>query len=600
MQSNTRAHGPHTASLWQPDLRGHIESEDAFLALVDRFFPVSSGHFPRGRGHDCAELEGLPGSLALSTDMFLEGTHFSRQYFTPGEAGAKALTSAVSDLAAAGARPLGFSLGLAMPGRMPVCAVEDMLCGMAEKAALYGIVLTGGDVARSNVLGFSLCVWGSGRHGEKSFLRRGGALPGDHVFLVGEAGLAHVGLHFLEGEGRDAVTAWPLSVAAHLDPRALVEEGGKIAAIAHTLGDNGISDSRFSLMDLSDGLSRDLPRLLMGAGMELELDGLTFPDELHRASAIMRVGVEELFLTGGEDYALLGTCPAGKDGRLAAALPGVRFLGRVRKEPGIVRADGKALPGGFDHFSLPAEAHESVSQEIKAGKHKDAIHDAIARKKAAEAVTSLSQIGRQAWEAGLMAGFNGNASCRLDLGADRGECCVITRSGAAKGRLGERDCVALALPGGEALSDLLPEPLSGASSESPLHIEIYTQCPESAVILHVHPPKLLALSLALPEDDLLRLPLPEAECYRAAMAVVPFLPPGGEALARAVGQAARNHRAVWMQRHGLVVHGTDFTAALALCEELEQLAGVQAMLLGLERKNGGNIDNASDGTVRTK
>lgn len=570
--------------LWQADHRGFLKSEDAFLALVDAFFPVASGHFPRGRGHDCAELENLPGALALSTDMFLEGAHFSPLYFTPAEAGAKALTAAVSDLAAAGAMPLGFSLGLAMPDNIPVRTLEDMLRGMAEKAREYGIVLTGGDAARSASLGFSLCVWGSSRHGEGHFLRRGGAVPGDLVFMVGEAGLARTGLYFLQALGRGAVRDWPQSVAAHLAPRALVEEGGRIAALACALGGKARETAaRVSLMDVSDGLARDLPRLLGKAGMELDLSGLRFPDELHTAAAVLGLEAEDIFLAGGEDYALLGTCPDELALRLAAALPGARFLGRVTGRGRIVRKDGKPMPGGFDHFASAKPPAKGEAPHAAAERGKNAHASALCRKtrftQVGDATDALIRLGGQACESGLMAGFNGNVSCRLNLGGEDGECCIITRSGAAKGRLGSADFIALALPGGGELPGLLPEAPAGASSESPLHLEIYRNCPESAVILHVHPPKLLALSLAVAEEDLLRLPLPEAERYRAALAIVPFFEPGSAALARAVGEAARTHRAVWMQRHGLVAHGPDMTAALALCEELEQLAAVQAMRL---------------------
>lgn len=551
---------PRPLAPWLADHRGAIKSEDEFLALVDRFFPRSSGHFPYGRGHDCAELAGLPPSLALSTDMFLEGAHFSSSYFTPAEAGAKALTAAVSDLAAAGARPLGFSLGLAAPEGMPVRAAEDLLRGMAAQAEEYGIALTGGDLAKSKSLMLSFCVWGESGQRGKSFLRRGGALPGDRIFLVGQAGLARAGLFFLESMGREAVKRWPMCTTAHLAPKALLEEGGRIAALAASEGDK----ARFSLMDLSDGIARDLPRLLGPAGAELDLSALALPEELRKAAPALGMEAEDIFLAGGEDYALLGACSESCMRRLAEAVPGLRFLGRVTEKPGIRRKDGKPLPSGFDHFA------EQVEHEGNCGRT-----GRPERGLAAEAAAALISLGGQAYGAGLMAGFNGNLSCRVRLGQSGEECCLITRSGAAKGRLEPGDFIALSLPEGTILEGLLPLSPTGPSSESPLHLAVYAACPESRVILHAHPPKLLALSLSVREDDLLSLPLPEAERYRAAMAVTPFFPPGGEELARAVGEAAKTRPAVWMQRHGLVVHGPDPIAALALCEELEQLAAVQ-------------------------
>lgn len=582
--------------LWEADLRGNIRSEDDFLRLVDAYFPRYSRHFPQGRGHDCAELENLPASLALSTDMFLEGSHFSRAYFTPAEAAAKALTAAVSDLAASGARPLGFSLGIAMPGGMPVRTAEEIVRGMAEKAEEYGIGLTGGDVARSRELGFSLCVWGEGAgHG---FLRRGGALPGDRVFLVGSVGLARAGLFFLEACGREAMGQWPLCAAAHLAPRALVEEGRRIAAFCHAMkACDAEGGGRISLMDLSDGLARDLPRLLGSAGMELDITALRLPEELEKASAVMGMPAEDISLAGGEDYALLGSCPEEFMQRLEAAVPGLCFIGEVTERPGIARKGGGSLPQGFDHFAQDSALQEGASQ---ASSRPDCGQDRFfpqplrrmaqpisVSQKVAEAAHSLIRLGESAYRAGLMAGFNGNISYRVDLGEHAGNCCLITRSGSAKGCLELRDLILLSLEDGRPIEGFLPESPSGPSSESPLHFALYAACPNSRLILHAHPPKLLALSLSVEESRLLNLPLPEAERYRAALAVVPFFPPGGEALAYAVSEAAKGCPAVWMQRHGLVVHSEDAATVLGLSEELEQLAGIQLASLSAEARQAG-------------
>ena len=114
----------------EPDDR--LDSEDACLELIDRHFPTASGHFPHGRGDDCAELADLPGTLALSSDMFWQDSHFRTQYFIPAEAGAKALASSVSDLAAAGAVPLGFSLGLMLASGIGKKTLAGMLGGMSR------------------------------------------------------------------------------------------------------------------------------------------------------------------------------------------------------------------------------------------------------------------------------------------------------------------------------------------------------------------------------------------------------------------------------------------------------------------------------------
>ena len=320
-----------------------IACEDDVLELVNAFFPSRTPHVPFGRGHDCAELAVLGPTLALSMDMFWEDTHFRRAYFTPEEAGAKALTTAVSDLAATGAVPLGFSLGLLLPGNLSRSALSGIFQGMSGAAHEYEMALSGGDLSKGDKLGFSMTVWGVPVE-SAPFLRRDLPKPGDVLFLIGGCGLARVGLWALEQEGRDAMILWPEACAAHLAPKALLRQGQRLAQLAREEGP-------LSLMDVSDGLARDLPRLLGGLGAELLFDPAIVPTETARAAPSLRLSPEEFFLLGGEDYALLGACPEALWAQVSAAVPEARFLGRVCRENRITR-NGKELHlRGFDHFS---------------------------------------------------------------------------------------------------------------------------------------------------------------------------------------------------------------------------------------------------------
>ena len=182
------------------------------------------------------------------------------------------------------------------------------------------------------------------------------------------------------------------------------------------------------------------------------------------------------------------------------------------------------------------------------------------------------QACRRAWDCGLLAGCNGNISIRL------GRHCLITRSGAAKGHLSLKDLLRVNLHSGAY------QPLAGhracglPSSELGMHLALYAARSETRAIVHVHPARLLALSLRVPPDKFVSLPLFEAEKAREQLAFVPALPPGSAELAQAVAQAACQADAVWMQGHGLTCLGTSLQAALALAEELEHLAGVQLLL----------------------
>lgn len=543
-------------------------SEREVLALIDSLFASKTPHTPLGRGHDCAVLGNLDDRLALSTDMFWQDSHFRTSYFTPAEAGAKALSVAVSDLAAAGAVPMGFSLDLLLPPWLGMGTLENALSGMAEKAREYGIVLAGGDVSGGEQLGFSLTVWGGPVRPGAPFLQRAGAEPGDCVFLIGEAGLALVGLLELERLGRDAATQWPLACAAHLNPRPLLAEGQALAQLGAELAGGASRSpsgqpSGLRLMDLSDGLARDLPRLLGPYGADLELDPAVIPAEVRIAAARLGQPPERFFLLGGEDYALLGCCTEAVWRLVRNVAPGARRIGAVCERPGIT-VDGEPFAlGGFDHFA-PAGGGAAPGD------------GPFADPGVARAADMLTKAGRETWKAGLMAGFNGNISCRVALRAPfgEGEACLITRSGSAKSRLDPDDFALVSLDGGARLAG------PAASSELGMHLALYKACPASTVILHTHPSHLLALSLRLPPEERFALPLPEAERYRELLAFAPYHPPGSAALAKAVALAAARGQAVWMERHGLVAHGPDAATVISLTEELEQLAMVRLLSLG--------------------
>ncbi len=182
---------------------------------------------------------------------------------------------------------------------------------------------------------------------------------------------------------------------------------------------------------------------------------------------------------------------------------------------------------------------------------------------------AISQICHRAWLQGLMPGFSGNASLRL------GENCLITRSGAAKGNLRESDFALLHIPSGSPLNEIR------ASSECSMHLEIYRNQPQAMAVLHVHAPKLLALSLREPALDIqekLNLPLFESGTIIPRLGSAPALEPGTQDLAKAVGLKARQFQAVLMERHGAAFWGADLFQALALAEELEHLAGIRLLI----------------------
>lgn len=365
-----------------------LSSEDDFLAAIDRHFTNAHPHLCVGRGDDCAVIA-CPPRMAVSTDLFNEHSHFRTSYFTPGDIGHKALAVNISDLAACGARPLGFSLALTAPADLSREFCDEMLGAMAALAREHDMALSGGDLTRGDALSLCITVWGGpaprsahaagvgaggvsdgsggvvdaasggervGTHphpaagGTSPFLRRGGCQPGDQLFLVGQVGLARVGLLALESMGAEAARLYPEACRAHLRPRPQVAAGLALAAIC------GTGDARIALMDVSDGLARDLPRLIgadrgSGLGAELVVDPETLPGEVRAYALANDLDPVDMAFTGGEDYALLGCCRPAMFEAVRAAVPGLIPLGQVTAD-GVVQVNGD-LPAsaGFDHFS---------------------------------------------------------------------------------------------------------------------------------------------------------------------------------------------------------------------------------------------------------
>lgn len=336
---------------------GRPLSEDVILNALDRYFPQrSKKEVALGRGDDCALLtSGRP--LSISSDLFLEDIHFRRSYTSAEEIGHKALACNVSDLAACGSRPLAFTMNLGLPTSVDAAWLDDFFGGMGMLASRYGLTLVGGDLSKSDKILVSITVFGE-ESPNTGFLSRGGSLPGDVIFVVGRVGLARVGLHVLEKEGREAENSWPNACKALLRPEPFVDAGLMLARA-------GQNTRLPALMDVSDGLATDLPRLLgltarkgddgeasCGLGAELLLPaGLLHKEVIDWCKENGANPVHEA-LIGGDDYALLGTCAPDMLQSLHAAIPALWELGVVT-DSGHIVCNNECVDSlhGYDHFS---------------------------------------------------------------------------------------------------------------------------------------------------------------------------------------------------------------------------------------------------------
>ncbi|MBT9290027.1 thiamine-phosphate kinase [Prosthecodimorpha staleyi] len=331
-------------------------SEDALIARW--FRPLATDPASFRLGDDCASLTPPPGAdLVLKTDAVAAGIHFFAD--DPWDAvAAKALRVNLSDLAAKGARPLGYLLSLALPADWRVDQMEAFAAGLGADQARFGVALWGGDTIRSPD-GLVISITAIGAVPQGRMVRRGGARPGDRLYVSGTLGDAALGLMLRLDP--DRASAWGLTPAArdHLLARYLLPEPRVALApaiLAHARG----------AMDLSDGLVIDAGRMARSSGVSIRIGAAAVPLSPAAAHALeAEPGLLRAILAGGDDYELLVAVPAAaaSDFERAAADCGigVTAIGTVGAAPvdadapivTITGSDDRAIAigaEGFRHF----------------------------------------------------------------------------------------------------------------------------------------------------------------------------------------------------------------------------------------------------------
>jgi thiamine-monophosphate kinase len=338
--------------------------------LIRRYFDrqrdaaASGNPVALGIGDDCALLAPRPGmQLAISTDMLVEGRHFFADV-DPEALGHKALAVNLSDLAAMGAKPLAFTLALALPTADPVW-LEAFAKGLFGLADAHQCTLVGGDTTRGPL---NICITVFGEvpvvNGQSQALRRSGAQAGDDVYVSGDLGEARLALLALQGE---------LTLPAAQLQAARLRLERPTPRVALGLALRGIASAA---IDLSDGLAGDLGHLLkssyLGCNIQnnLIIDNFAIKLITYNAintratgfnySNIYSEQVIDVIVAGGDDYELAFTAPPHlrEAVQQAAAACGTRVsrIGHMQSQPGLWLTDlnGQATElaaRSFDHFS---------------------------------------------------------------------------------------------------------------------------------------------------------------------------------------------------------------------------------------------------------
>jgi thiamine-monophosphate kinase len=330
-------------------------NEDAIVAKIAkraRIMPNSAmarESLVRGIGDDAALFRPhVHRQTLLSCDWFLEGTHFLRGKHPPDSVGWKCLARALSDLAAMGGKPRCFLLSLALPSSLTGRWLDEFLIGLRRASAKFHCPLAGGDTTSRDVILINVTVVGEEQAG-RAVLLRSGARPGDLLYVSGRLGEAEMGLRLLKRSKGPANRKNPLT-KKHLYPKPRLALGQWLAA----------SRLASAMMDLSDGLSSDLPRLCAASGVGARVMAAKIPSVQSSARHFKSAADHlRLALHSGDDYELLFTVRPNQAGALPRSFRGLPLtpIGVITSEKQIVLADehGREVPlqaRGWDPFRL--------------------------------------------------------------------------------------------------------------------------------------------------------------------------------------------------------------------------------------------------------
>jgi thiamine-monophosphate kinase len=304
-----------------------------------------------------------PHELAVTTDMLVDGIHFSVGLATPGiyttsafDVGWRSAAANLSDLAAMGAKPLGITVSLGLPAKLLYSQVEAFYQGLQACLTHYKTTIVGGDVCRAAVWSVSITALGQ-VHPQQKILRTQ-ARPDDVIFVTGVHGASRAGLELLLkpafGQALSS-TARDYLIQAHQRPIPRLDVPPQIWRLA--------PQARIAGMDSSDGLADAVLQICRasGVGAVLDYDRLPMPqcfDQLQCLSEEERVNFT---LYGGEDFELVLFLEEKLAVELQAQLPEqATIIGHAQTNKQVTLIDRKnasrnmilALEKGFQHFPV--------------------------------------------------------------------------------------------------------------------------------------------------------------------------------------------------------------------------------------------------------
>ena len=313
-------------------------SEAELLALVlPRYAVTGSPELVVAPGDDAAVLAGLGADVVATTDTMVRGIDWRDDWSSGAQVGRKLVAQNLADIEAMGGRPVALLVALLADPQTEVAWVLDLADGIAAAALEARVVVAGGDLSSAPPGVVVVAVTALGTLDGRPPVLRSGARPGDVLAVRGSLGFSGAGLALLQaGEITGQATAAASLLAWHRAPR--VEPG---------VGAGAAAAGASALIDISDGLVRDVGRIASASGVRIDLDGNALLEIVASTPLGVVLGEDEglrQVLAGGEEHSLVGCFP----GPLP---PGWTSIGRVLDGTGVT-LDGAPQPlAGWDHFA---------------------------------------------------------------------------------------------------------------------------------------------------------------------------------------------------------------------------------------------------------
>ncbi len=315
---------------------------------------------PNTIGDDGAILHPPAGcELVVTTDILVDGLHFSDRTTTPFDVGWRSVAANLSDLAAMGATPLGITVGLSLPQNLPVVWLEQLYVGMQACLERYGTGIVGGDLTRSSVT--TVAITALGAVDRNKIIARSTAQIDDAIVVTGYHGDSHAGLQLLlKSELNKFTDADDLRahrqrlITAHQHPQPRLD-------ILPILDDLRLSSDRIfpiSGMDSSDGLADAIVQICRSSQVGAIISRSSLPIS-PALSTVFPDTAQSSTLYGGEDFELVLCLPKSIALELVDRIgTGAAIVGRITRSTDVLLVDDRRqqptiqldLQSGFKHF----------------------------------------------------------------------------------------------------------------------------------------------------------------------------------------------------------------------------------------------------------